>query len=98
VIRNPTLAHTPAPHTTADAPLSLLPGLGSVVSTTISAYLSWASRRLGVSTGTVLRMIGNVGLDALISAFPVAGSVGDVFFRANRRNVALLRKHLARGA
>jgi hypothetical protein len=78
----------------ADALLSLLPGLGPVVSTAISAYLIWASRRLGISTGTVLRMIGNVGLDALISAVPVAGPVGDVFFRANRRNMALLRKHI----
>ncbi|WP_456310042.1 DUF4112 domain-containing protein [Roseicella frigidaeris] len=60
------------------------------------SLLIWASRRLGVSTGTVLRMIGNVGLDALISAIPVAGSVGDVFFRANRRNMALLRQHIAR--
>jgi hypothetical protein len=41
-------------------------------------------------------MMGNVGLDALISSVPLAGSVGDVFFRANRRNMALLRKHLAR--
>ena len=57
-----------------------------------------AARRLGVSTGTVLRMIGNVGLDGLISAVPVAGAVGDVFFRANRRNMALLRRHLARPA
>ncbi len=82
----------------ADALLSLLPGLGPVVSTVISGYLIWEARRLGVSTGTVLRMIGNVGLDGLISAVPVAGSVGDVFFRANRRNMALLRRHLARPA
>jgi hypothetical protein len=82
----------------ADALLSLLPGLGPVVSTVISGYLIWEARRLGVSTGTVLRMIGNVGLDGLISAVPVAGAVGDVFFRANRRNMALLRRHLARPA
>jgi Domain of unknown function (DUF4112) len=80
----------------ADALLSLLPGLGPVVSTVISGYLIWEARRLGVSTGTVLRMIGNVGLDGLISAVPMAGAVGDVFFRANRRNMALLRRHLAR--
>ena len=80
----------------ADALLSLLPGLGPVVSTVISGYLIWEARRLGVSTGTMLRMIGNVGLDGLISAVPVAGAVGDVFFRANRRNMALLRRHLAR--
>ena len=82
----------------ADALLSLLPGLGPVASTVISGYLIWEAHRLGVSTGTMLRMIGNVGLDGLISAVPVAGAVGDVFFRANRRNMALLRRHLARPA
>ena len=82
----------------ADALLSLLPGLGPIMSTVISGYLIWEARRLGVSTGTVLRMIGNVGLDGLISAVPVAGAVGDIFFRANRRNIALLRRHLARPA
>ena len=82
----------------ADALLSLLPGLGPVVSTAVSAYLIWEARRLRVSTGTILRMIGNVGLDALISAVPVAGWVGDVFFRANRRNMALLRRQPNRTA
>ena len=80
----------------ADALLSLLPAVGPVASTAISAYLIWEARRLGISKGTVLRMIGNVGVDALISAVPVAGSIGDVFFRANLRNMALLRQHLER--
>jgi len=80
----------------ADALLSLLPAVGPVASTAVSAYLIWEARRLGVSTGTLVRMIGNVGLDALISAVPVAGSIGDVFFRANLRNMALLRRHLER--
>ena len=80
----------------ADALLSLLPGLGPVVYTVISGYLIWKARRLGVSAGTVLRIIGNVGLDSLISAVPVAGAVGDVFFCANRRNMVLLRRHLAK--
>ena len=49
-------------------------------------------------TGTFLRLVGNVGLDALMSAVPVAGWVGDVFWRANLRNVALLREHLDKRA
>ncbi len=80
----------------ADALLSLLPAVGLVASTAISAYLIWEARRLGISTGTLLRMVGNVGLDGLISAVPVGGSIGDVFFRANFRNMALLRRHLER--
>lgn len=63
----------------ADALLSLLPAVGPVASTAISAYLIWEARRLGISAGALLRMIGNIGMDALISAVPVAGSIGDVF-------------------
>lgn len=81
----------------ADAALNLLPGLGLVASKGVSAYLILEARRLGVPSGTLLRMIGNVGVDAVISAVPVAGWIGDVFFRANLRNMALLRQHLERG-
>ena len=80
----------------ADAVLSLIPGIGPVLPTAVSAYLIWEARRLGMSTGTLLRMVGNVALDALISAVPVAGTISDVFFRANLRNMALLRQHLER--
>ncbi|WP_372618053.1 DUF4112 domain-containing protein [Falsiroseomonas sp.] len=80
----------------ADAALNLLPGLGLVASKGVSAYLILEARRLGVPTGTLLRMVGNVGVDALISAVPVAGWIGDIFFRANLRNMALLRRHLDR--
>ena len=80
----------------ADAALNLLPGGGLLAAKGVSAYLIWEARRLGVPTGTLLRMVGNVGLDALISAVPLAGWVGDVFYRANLRNMALLREHLDR--
>jgi hypothetical protein len=76
--------------------MSFLPGLGPVVSTAVSAYIIWEARRLGVSSGTLLRMIGNIGLDTLISSVPLVGSVGDVFFRANLRNMALLRRRIGR--
>ena len=80
----------------ADAALNLLPGVGLVAAKAVSAYLIWEARRLGVPFGTLLRMVGNVGLDAVISAVPLAGWVGDVFYRANLRNMALLREHLDR--
>jgi uncharacterized protein DUF4112 len=80
----------------ADAVLNLLPGVGLVAAKAASAYLIWEARRLGVPTGTLLRMVGNVGLDALVSAVPVVGWVGDVFYRANLKNVAVLREHLDR--
>ena len=80
----------------ADALLNLIPGIGTLTSKGMSAYLIWEARRLGVPTTTILRMVGNVGVDFVISAVPVVGWVGDVFYRSNLRNMALLRKHLDR--
>ena len=77
-----------------DALLNIIPGLGLLASKAVSAYLIWEARRLGVSRWTQVRMAGNVGVDFVISAIPMAGWVGDVFFRSNLRNMALLRKHL----
>ena len=39
-------------------------------------------------------MIANTAVDTVIGAIPVAGDVFDVMFRANLKNMALLRKHL----
>jgi hypothetical protein len=78
----------------ADALLNLIPGIGTLTSKGMSAYLIWEARHLGVPMSTLLRMAGNIGVDFVISAIPVVGWVGDVFFRSNLRNMALLRSHL----
>ena len=82
----------------ADALLNLMPGFGTLVAKGLSSYLILEARRHGVPTGTLLRMAGNVAVDFAISAIPVIGWFGDVFFRANQRNIALLRDHLEQGA
>nr|AGS49888.1 hypothetical protein [uncultured bacterium esnapd21] len=80
----------------ADALLNLIPGVGTLTSKGLSAYLIWEARRLGVPLGTLLRMIGNVSVDFVLSAIPIVGWLGDVFYRSNLRNIALLRDHLDR--
>lgn len=82
----------------ADALLNLMPGVGTLVAKGLSSYLILEARRHGVPTGTLLRMAGNVAVDFAISVVPVVGWFGDAFFRANQRNIALLRAHLAQGA
>jgi hypothetical protein len=41
------------------------------------------------------RMLGNLGFDALIGLVPVIGDLVDIGFKANRRNVRLLHRHLS---
>jgi hypothetical protein len=78
----------------ADALLNLFPGAGTLLSTGVSAYLVWEAHQLGAPKRLMARMAANVAVDSLISIVPVVGWVGDVFFRANLRNTALLREHL----
>ena len=78
----------------ADALLNLIPGIGTLASKGMSGYLIREARRIGVPTGVLLRMLGNIGVDFAISAIPVLGWVVDIFYRANLRNMALLRAYL----
>ena len=76
--------------------LRLIPGIGDVVASALSCYLLYEAHRLGVPRLLLARMAANVALEGLVGAVPLAGDAFDVFFRANRRNVALLRAHFAR--
>ena len=40
------------------------------------------------------RMAGNVGIDSLIGAVPLAGDLFDFAFRSNTRNLRIIRRHL----
>ena len=79
-----------------DGLAGLVPGLGDLVTGTVSAYLVHRAHRLGVPRHVLLRMAGNVGIDVVFGSVPVIGSIFDFAFKANRRNIALLRRHLER--
>ena len=76
-----------------DPILSLIPGLGDLASPVYTALLLAQGLRQGVPRIVMLRMVGNALLDAIIGAIPIAGNVGDIFFRANNANLALLERH-----
>jgi len=77
-----------------DAILGLVPVAGDAVSALIGLYSVIQARELGASRWLQARMVGNLLLDGVIGAVPIAGDVADVFFRAHRRNLRLLQRHL----
>ena len=79
-----------------DGIIGLVPVIGDLVSGAISSYLIWEARRLGASRWVIGRMAANTFIDTAFGAIPVAGDVFDVLFRTNMKNLALLKKHLAR--
>jgi hypothetical protein len=80
----------------ADSLIGLAPGFGDVVTTALSLYIVYEAHKLGVPKTVLARMLGNVAIDGMFGVVPVAGDVFDVMFRANRRNVRILREHLDR--
>jgi hypothetical protein len=76
-----------------DALVGLIPGIGDTVTAALSFYILSTGVRYGVPRVTMLRMALNVAIDYVIGAIPFAGDVFDVAWRANVRNVELLRRH-----
>ena len=81
----------------ADAALSLMPVLGSVVGAGISGYLVYEAVRLQAPRALVLKMSRNVALDWLLGEVPLLGPVFDLFYKANEANMKLLRAHIEAG-
>jgi hypothetical protein len=74
--------------------LLLLPGLGDLISTMISLFIvSVAVHHYRVPRIVAARMLVNTLLDAAICAVPGVGNVWDVWFKADTRNVNLLRPY-----
>jgi Domain of unknown function (DUF4112) len=77
-----------------DAIIGLVPVAGDVISGLISSYLIWEARQLGAPKWLIARMMANTLLDTTIGAIPVVGDAFDIIFRANMKNMALLRRHM----
>jgi hypothetical protein len=79
-----------------DAVIGLVPAVGDLVTTLLSLFVVHEAYQLGAPRHLLARMLGNVALDGLFGAVPVVGDAFDVMWRANRRNIRLLREWLDR--
>ena len=78
-----------------DAVLGLITGFGDGAGAVLSSFIVVQAARLGAPGAVLLRMVGNVAVEALVGAVPFLGDVFDAAFKANVRNVRLLEQHLA---
>ena len=75
-----------------DGLIGLIPVVGDIITTAISLWLVREARALGAPWHITARMLGNVALDGVVGLVPIAGDVFDVMFRANVRNVRMLKR------
>jgi hypothetical protein len=77
-----------------DPIIGLLPVVGDVIPLLVSVYILWIGHRMGVPPHLRRRLIANAVADVVIGVIPVVGDVSDLFWRANTRNIKLLRHYL----
>jgi hypothetical protein len=78
----------------ADGFLSIVPGVGSLVGTSMSLYVFGEALRHGAPVRILTRMGLNIAADTLLGSIPFVGFLFDMGFKANTRNLNLLRQHM----
>lgn len=74
--------------------LGLAPGVGDLTGAVISGYALILGVRLGAPLPVLLRMLLNIGIDALAGVVPLVGDLFDLSWKANRRNLHLLEQFI----
>jgi len=77
-----------------DGIIGLIPGLGDVLAGLASCIIIVAAWFRGVPYVGLARMVVNLGIDVLVGTIPFAGDAFDIAWKANRRNYALMTRHL----
>jgi len=80
-----------------DPILSLIPGFGDLASPIYTMVLLAYAIGVRVPRVVLVRMVFNALIDAAIGAIPLAGNIGDIFWRANTTNLQLLERHARPG-
>jgi hypothetical protein len=75
-----------------DGIIGLIPVVGDLIATALSLWLVREARALGAPWHITARMLSNVAIQGVVGMVPVAGDAFDVMFRANVRNVRMLRR------
>jgi hypothetical protein len=77
-----------------DPLIGLIPGLGDIVGGLLSTYIVVEALRTKPPRALLLRMLANLGVDMVLAAVPIAGDLFDAGWKANSRNLSLLRQHI----
>lgn len=79
-----------------DGLLGLLPVVGDLPTMIFTLWMHQEAKRLGVSRWGKFRMWMNSSVDFLLGSIPLVGDLFDFAFKANKRNLKILQKHIER--
>ena len=78
-----------------DALIGLVPYVGDLFTFLVSGILVLVLIRKGASGMLGVKMVGNILLDGIVGSVPFLGDLFDIRYKANYRNVQLMKEHYA---
>ncbi|HEV8363359.1 MAG TPA: DUF4112 domain-containing protein [Gemmatimonadaceae bacterium] len=78
-----------------DALLGLVPGGGDAVGALLGAYPIVLAVRHRLPHAVVVRLLGNIAVDAIFGSVPIIGDLFDIGFKSNLRNQRLIERYAA---
>ncbi len=76
-----------------DPIIGLVPGVGDFIGAALSLYIVYKAARLGIEKRILIRMCGNVLIEALVGEIFILGDIFDAVWKANIRNAKLVEMH-----
>ncbi len=73
--------------------MGLPPIAGDLALAAVSLYIVNEARLLGAPPALLTRMLANVAIETVAGSVPFVGTLFDVAFKANLRNLALIEDH-----
>lgn len=77
-----------------DAIMGIVPVVGDALAVAPSAFILLESHRMGLPRRRLVQQGINCGIDFAIGSIPLIGVLFDASYKANRKNVAILREHI----
>lgn len=78
-----------------DPILGLVPGIGDIITATLSFYIVFVAVLLRISVLRIIQMIFYILIDFVIGGIPILGDMLDFAIKPNIKNMAILEKEVA---
>lgn len=77
-----------------DPIIGLVPGIGDLIGLIVGLWVIWQARGIRVPKLMIVRMLGNLLIEAILGIVPFVGDAFDLMWQSNERNRALLIGYL----
>jgi len=80
-----------------DPLFSIVPAAGDLVTYIVSLRIIFTVKRNGASGELLMRMLINSSVDVIFGSIPIVGTVFDIYYRSNEKNLKLLKAYYEEG-